>query len=71
MIHPNPDTREAIARIQFTRDGKALNEFLDESIGDGMLAMAKCDDAARTRLLQGEVRALLFLKDLMNPVSHQ
>lgn len=63
------EQREAIARINFTKDGKMLYDYLTEALQEANRRIISDDDGHRVRLFQGECRALRDLITLLNPVS--
>lgn len=58
-----------MARLQFSRDGKALYDFLVSAADDVGQRIVGDDDPHRVRLFQGEGRALRDLIKLLSPVS--
>lgn len=69
MKAPNKDQREALGRLQFSRDGKVLVTFLEESVAEVTNRMISDEDLHRVRAWQGECRALRELINLLTPVS--
>ena len=64
-----PEQKEAIGRLQYTRDGKMLVECLQTTIVDLSNRIAMDDDMHRVRMFQGNVRTLRELIGLLTPVS--
>jgi hypothetical protein len=69
MKAPSPEQREAMARLQFTRDGKALYDFLVSALDEASQRIVGDDDPHRVRVFQGECRTLRDLIKLLSPVS--
>lgn len=66
MKTPSQEQREAIERLNFTKDGKLLNRFLDDALAEANLRLAM-DETDRVRGIQGEARTLRELIKLLNP----
>jgi hypothetical protein len=70
MKAPNQEQREAMIRLRLSKDGVMFDTYLTEALAEASTRVALSDDPARTRLTQGEVRTLLELQKLLNPVSN-
>lgn len=69
MKTPTTEQREALGRLQFSRDGKVLVDYLREADGEAKNAIVAVEDPHRVRLMQGESRVLRELLKLLVPVS--
>lgn len=68
---PSNEQREALARLQFSRDGKEMLTYLQEAFAEAQTRCMVDDDPHRVRAYQGVSRALRGLIDLLNPVSQK
>jgi hypothetical protein len=69
MKAPNQEQREALERLNFSKDGKDLLRFLEEALAEANTRMTMDDDVDRVRIFQGEARTLRGLIALLKPVS--
>lgn len=69
MKVPNTEQRDALSKLQFSRDGKVLTNYLQLWLEESTARVIADDDPHRVRMWQGECRALRELIVLLTPVS--